>query len=151
MGDSAISAWERGSSLLEKLMCDCLVRPMSLQVVEDGFTPRAPTTVMRPDGEAPLAAADEIGVEVGDTEVVDGGKLLDVDHLLDDDPLPIMTQEPVAGHQLPRRQPTLPLHPERVSQRRDDRLPANVNLDHRGEPTNTSSTIFGSTTPSTSF
>src|SRR5579883_1394150 len=86
MGDSAISAWERGSSLLEKLMCDCLVRPMSLQVVEDGFTPRAPTTVMRPDGEAPLAAADEIGVEVGDTEVVDGGKLLDVDHLLDDDP-----------------------------------------------------------------
>ncbi len=81
--------------------------------------------IVRPDAEAPLLAADEVGVEVGDPQVVHRLPLARIHHFGHKHWLPIVGHKPISGHQLPSRQPTLSLNPERVFAGRPDRLPAN--------------------------
>src|SRR5207237_10912990 len=71
-------------------------------------------SIVRPDGEGPLMAADEVGVEVGHAQVVDALALPRGRHSLHDDLRTLRRQEPVALHQLLCREPSLAHYPEWV-------------------------------------
>jgi len=64
-------------------------------------TPR-PTAIMRPDGEAPLLVADEVGVVLRHAAVVHDLRAARVAHALDGQPPPVVRPQRIAHPQLPR-------------------------------------------------
>jgi len=63
---------------------------------------------MHPDAESPVGGSDEVGVVVGDAEVVDGFDLAAVEHVLDGDPAAGRFRgKEIADFQFTRRRPAL--------------------------------------------
>src|SRR6266496_642294 len=60
---------------------------------------------MRPDSEAPLCTTDEVGMIVGDAEVVQALHLARSDHRLHLHPTPLLRPDLIAWLQLPARHP----------------------------------------------
>jgi len=76
---------------------------------------------MHPDAEPPTRIADEVGVGVGDPEVVDGDRFASIPDLFERDPFPGVGRELVAGFELGGGDPAVPFDPERVFPRGLDR------------------------------
>ena len=72
---------------------------------------------MRPDGEPPRLFADEVGVVVGDAEVVHAVPGAGVADALDRHPRPVLAPQPVPDPQPVRRHPPVPV-PEVITIRR---------------------------------
>ena len=72
------------------------------------------TGVMRPDCESPLMAADEVGVEARDANIVQRLRLTSVEQVIHTHPCPVLAEHQIADLQLVTGQPTLPGHEERV-------------------------------------
>ena len=65
---------------------------------------------MHPDAESPVGGSDEVGVVVGDAEVVDGFDLAGIEHVLDSDPTSCFFRgKEIADFQFTRRRPALVL------------------------------------------
>ena len=69
---------------------------------------------MRPSRPPPRRIPNEVGVVVGDPQVVDPLPLPGVQHVLDRDPRPVPADESIADGQLVDRHPALAIDPERV-------------------------------------
>ena len=91
--------------------------------------------IVRPEAEAPLVAADEVGVVFRHAAVVHHLLAARVADILNGQPLPVVRPQLIANPQLPRRRPTPTPHPERMLRRRPQDLPANHYLpDHTPPP-----------------
>lgn len=77
---------------------------------------------MRPDAEAPVFATDEIGVVIGDSQIVNGGPSVGEVHGLDGNRFVLMRQQLHPCTKFPGRQPALPHNPKRVFGGRADHL-----------------------------
>ncbi len=82
--------------------------------------------IMRPQRERPRVRPDEVGMELGDAEVVDGLVFAGVEEVVDGGPLAVVAEQAVAGLEVAGSRPSLIVEPEGMLGRGLDDLAAHV-------------------------
>ena len=82
--------------------------------------------VVRPDAEAPLVAADEVSMIVGDPKIVNGFVPVGVFYRFNHHPLAIMAEQLIPFGQFARVHPSLIAYPERMLATCSDLLPVHL-------------------------
>ena len=87
---------------------------------------RSTIRIVRPDGEGPVFVADEVGVEIGDAEVVNLCELFGRADRHDGNKFAGKGRQFITGRQFARRCPALAQHVERMLGRRPDYMARDV-------------------------